>query len=424
MLDGCRCLNRSTKRASSKWWKYMVRCSQVEEVKEKGESSDTVRYYGLSMDDKIKYIKMTHHSLTGPPYDLFEEHLEGIITAFTETRQHFWAFQPRSWITYHNFTVLDIDGQGFFILCEKISHHLEIMFGEGTGPRSFVKEYRATGFPRQIERCFDQPTAPLTSSITVRQLIMWMDGPLRKRWEPYDILLSNCQHFASKLHKFVEKPILEDLECISEYPEEVCSVVAAKPELLERAPAVLRRDARFVSSAVGHNWRVLLYAPKELQRHRGVVLAAVAQEGRALQKVADELRKDYHVTLTAVRQNGMALQYASEKLRANPAIVLAAVKQNGDALQHAAEHLRSDRAFVLRAVAQNGMALPFVAEHLRRDRTIVLLAVRERGGALRHAARELQSDHEVVVAAGCQDFTALRYACTCCYGDQVPYEEV
>merc|ERR1740120_316269 len=42
--------------------------------------------------------------------------------------------------------------------------------------------------------------------VTVRRLLEWLGRNLGRRWEPYHILQSNCQHLAHELQSYVRDP--------------------------------------------------------------------------------------------------------------------------------------------------------------------------------------------------------------------------
>lgn len=389
------------------WWSAQVLCVQLEEVNVKGEESETVRFYGLPTPVGTKFLKVTRLLLTGPPDAVLSKHLDKRIVAFQETRQHFWSFQPKNWITFHNFTILEIAGSQLYLLLEKVSNKLEIMMGEGQVPLSFMREYRATGHARYLTRCFSQPRQTLSSQITLRRLLRWIDGPLARRWQPYSLLQANCQHFAQDLHQFLLTPGAGELQLFPTDPHGVLDAVKTDAQVMQHAPSQLWQDTRLVLAAIQQNWRVLQHAPLELQKDMRCVMAAVTQDGYVLQNVAPELRNDRNVVLAAVRQNGDALQYASPEMKRNREVVFAAFQQSPDSLQHAAEELRRDREFLLAAVKRRGLALRYAADKLKQDRALVLAAVSQNGQALNYAHKDLRWDPEVLMAAGLQDPVSL-----------------
>lgn len=171
--------------------------------------TEKIRFYALANGCGQRILKTTRHELIGPPNYLVEPYLDYKIEAFMEQRQHFWTFQPESWMTYHVSTILEVDcprNEKLFILIERIDDKLEIMFGVGYVPRSFMLEFRATGKCRQCDRCFQQPRQAVKPRVTVRRLFEWFGNNLARRWQPYHILHANCQHVAEEVQRYVRDP--------------------------------------------------------------------------------------------------------------------------------------------------------------------------------------------------------------------------
>jgi len=404
--------------ATDPWWSQQVLFVELSEVTEKGEESETIRYYGLFQPGHgMRFLRMARMSLMRPPDLVLKDWLQGSITAFTEYRQRFWSFQPSSWLTYHNFTILEVNCGALHILLERVSDKLEIVVGSGGGNTpeqssvvsNFMQEYRSTGQLRNLARCYAEPKTQLRSKVTLHQLLRWLDGPVRSRWVPYSLLQSNCQHFQAELHHFLlsqvdpnERPLppMATTPALAlQDPKQVLDAVRTDPRAFQLACKELQQDRNFILAAIEQNWRALAYAPEAFRHDQRLVLACVHQDGKALQNMPEKLRYDLEVVMTAVRQDGEALQFAGEPLKANPQVVLAAVEQKTSAFEHADPSLRASRDLVLRMVQMDGLLLRCVPEHLRRDRRLVLEAVRQNGAALQYVASELRRDVEVVLQA-------------------------
>mmetsp|Transcript_71850 Transcript_71850/g.161252 ORF Transcript_71850/g.161252 Transcript_71850/m.161252 type:complete len:226 (-) Transcript_71850:133-810(-) len=200
---------------NSSWWAKQVICVEVEEARRTGTSTDTVHYYRRK--DNGLCLKTALHYLTGPPYSLLGHWwLHRNITFFTERRQKWQPFQPQSFLAYHAFTIIEVDGGSsdntLFLLFEKKGDQLEFMFGRGDEAHNYMKEFRASGYPRDVDGCFGQERQRVPVSLTLRQLLEWMDGPMSKHWRPYSLLQANCQHFAQDVQHFLMDPGAAELE--------------------------------------------------------------------------------------------------------------------------------------------------------------------------------------------------------------------
>merc|ERR1712061_713063 len=92
---------------------------------------------------------------------------------------------------------------------------LEIVLGKREAMRVLVPLFRATGEPRNLyQECPTEelPTVahsgacPSGSSqgVRVNELFEWIVGPLALKWQPYDLVFNNCQHFTKDLHDFLK----------------------------------------------------------------------------------------------------------------------------------------------------------------------------------------------------------------------------
>lgn len=278
-----------------------------------------------------------------------------MITAYVEVRQPYWRHQPNYWITYHSFTILEIDGGVMYMLIERKTDLLEIVIGDSGIPLQIMKAFRANGGVRNPSLCIDQPRKELQTRISVHQLLEWMNGPLEESWQHYDMFNANCQHFSSALHDFFLDP------CMSS--RALNMMVNGLPDSRE-----------FVQAAIREDWHSLKYAAPQFRQDRIVVLNALEQDGRALRYAQIGLHLDREVVLAAVRQNGYALPYVEGHLRQDKEVVMAAVQQRGHVLCYAAEQHRRDRSIALKAVQQDAYALRYVAGQLKWDAEVLLHA--------------------------------------------------
>lgn len=302
-------------------------------------------------------MRTSLQKLKEPPYSLLGKDLQRTITAFTEVRQPYWHYQPESWITYHAFTILEVDGGAMFLLLEKKTDMLEMVVGDPQIPGGVMKAFRAVGGGRNIRLCSELPRQELKIRTTVYQLLEWIDGPVEEGWKHYDMLSANCQHFARDVQRFLLKPFDSGMVL----PFQV-------------APLSDKRNRELVLAAVRQDWHALKYATEEFRQDKAIVLAALERDGRALRYAHANLRLDRDVVLAAVRQNGCSLPYAEGHLRQDREVVLAAVQSRGHMLCYAAEEHRRDRKVVLAAVRQDGYAIRYVSNQLRWDPEVLLSA--------------------------------------------------
>mmetsp|Transcript_103286 Transcript_103286/g.296518 ORF Transcript_103286/g.296518 Transcript_103286/m.296518 type:complete len:381 (-) Transcript_103286:43-1185(-) len=358
------------------WWASQVVCAVVEDVpsgpSEDKEANEGERFYKfIDENGKERWIKSSRMLLSEPPD--FGSDLSRTITAFTEVRIPYWTSQPHSWITYHAFTLLELDHGQMFAMCERKTDMLELVVGKVEIPMAFFKAFRAMGPGRNPGRCAQEPRQPVTSRISLRQLLGWIDGPVEERWVPYDLLKANCQHFAADLQSFLLDP--------------------AAPE--------------------HHSENPLLAAPLNWKEERASAMASVARNPKVLKYLPDRLRRDREVVLLAVSNDGNALKYVPEQLRADPEVAMAALRQNGYALPYVHASIRQRRDVVMAAVAQNGYILCYTVERHRQDRDIVLAAVRADAHALRYVSAGLRYDPEVMMAASFQNPLAVFRSAMC-----------
>lgn len=219
------------------------------------QETDYIHFYALANSTGgHRILKVVRHELCGPPDHLMGKYLDHKIVAYTEQRQHFWAYQPESWVTYHVCTIFEVDcsGNKLFILIERVDDKLEIMFGMGYVPRSFMLELRATGKHRRSDRCHKQPRQVVAPRVTVRRLFEWLGHSLARRWQPYHILHSNCQHVAEELQRYVRDPsstipvqLEDEIVPVPGLCAEVPSSLGAPPSPLRTShalPATASRD--------------------------------------------------------------------------------------------------------------------------------------------------------------------------------------
>lgn len=348
------------------WWASQVCCAKAEAVEKEGTPTATTKFYAFDRGSKgVLRVKTTLQKLREPPYNLLGRDLQRTITAFIEVRQPYWQYQPGSWITYHAFVILELDGGAMFLLLEKKTDMLEMVIGEPELPFGVMKAFRAVGGGRNVRLCTERPRQELHIRTSVYQLLEWMDGPVEEGWAHYDMLGSNCQHFARDLQDFLLKPF----------------------------------DSGMVLP--------FQVAPLSDKRNKELVLAAVRQDWHALKYATEDFRQDKTVVLAAIERDGRALRYAHANLRLDKEVVLAAVRQNGSALPYAEGHLRQDRDVVLAAVQSRGFMLCYAAEEHRRDREVAIAACKTDGYAIRYVAGKLKSDAQVLMTAALQNPIAV-----------------
>jgi len=340
------------------WWTHQVCCAKAEIVDKKEPSSSVCeRYYTFDRGaaEGLLCVRNSIVQLREPPYLLLGRDAHRMITAYMEVRQPYWRLQPNNWITYHSFTILEIDGGVLFMLIERKTDLLEIVIGDPGIPLQIMKAFRAHGGGRNPSLCIDQPRKKLQTRVSVHQLLEWIDGPVEESWQHYDMLSANCQHFSTALHDFLTEPYV---------------ATRASNIMVNGLPD--NRD--FVQAAIRKDWHSLKYAAPQFREDRIVVLNALEQDGRALRYAHIGLRLDREVVLAAVQQNGYALPYVEGHLRQDKEVVMAAVQQRGQVLCYAAEKHRRDRSVALKAVKQDAYALRYVAGKLKWDAEVLLRA--------------------------------------------------
>lgn len=345
-------------RQNSSWWRHWIWCLRIDEVAEKGEDNELVHFWQHA-HDKSLWVRTTLIKLNCPPDRMLWNHLHATITTFTETKQY-WSLLPRNEITYHTFTILNIGDTDLHILLERKDNQLEMIIGNGKGALEFMKCFRAVVRPRKVDLCEEQPSCKLGSKVTVGQLLEWVDG-LQKTWQPYDLLVANCQHFSRDLREFLLDPQSDSLKDrgFHRIRQQVLLTVKSKARALLDAPLALQLDRHFVLAVVGRNGRALRYAADDFRHDFRVVITAIAQNADALQDVPPRLRGDRELVLTAAQANGLVLAHVGEAFQDDREIVLAAVRQNGLALQYTGTGLRRDREVLIAAGWQNPAALRF-----------------------------------------------------------------
>ncbi|OLP81663.1 hypothetical protein AK812_SmicGene37770 [Symbiodinium microadriaticum] len=125
-------------RWNATWWGYWVVCITVEEVAEKGEEDEFIRFFQYKEDGSI-WVKTTLLRLSSPPDKHVSDHLFHNITEYTEVRQD-WSVVPRGWGAYHSFTLLHVQGNELTICLEKKTDKLEIMLAHGARATRFLED--------------------------------------------------------------------------------------------------------------------------------------------------------------------------------------------------------------------------------------------------------------------------------------------
>jgi len=252
------------------------------------EETDETRFYVLANGHGENILRVTRQQLRGPPEAFVAPYFDRPIVAFMEMRQNFWSFQPDSWITYHVSTILEVDCPGrdkLFILIERVDDRLEIMLGVGYIPRSFMLEFRATGTSRRSDKCYQQQRQVVAPNVTVRRFFEWVGTALVRRWQPYHILQSNCQHVAEEVQRFIRDPnnyqsnmelTVPDVERVSTGIVGPVSVLGAFPQVVS-ANGVLPRAQSWEAQLRGSPQPPPLLIPGSTSpqvRHRSVLAGA------------------------------------------------------------------------------------------------------------------------------------------------------
>jgi len=333
--------------ASDEWTSTIV-CTHVEAAGASDPAAAAINgdLGGLPRHVAIREVEISELLL---PYATSE------ITAFTEWRERF--SEAQLWtpsVFYHAFILMEVEGEK--LLCtEKYSDKLDVMFGDADVLRAFATRHHAHGVPRKSS--VPQERWPLPSKVFIRDLLDWINGPLAKVWQPYNLVSSNCQHYANDLQKFLLDPSKEE---------------------------DLHRDRDFVTKAVKRSGANLRFVPEELRHDREVVLEAVRKDATAMQYAAEELKRDREFVLAAAKEFGSVLAFVPEELTRDPQIVLTAVRRNGSALRFAAPELRKDRMVVLTAVRNYAFAITHASEELQRDREVLQAANHQRAAERNH----------------------------------------
>lgn len=342
---------------NSAWWTSQVIAAWAESVPQGGEANEFERFYRFVGDKgEERWIRLARLQLHGPPQ--LGNYLNRTITGFREVRQPYWVGQPHSWITYHAFTILELDMGQALMMCERKTDMLELVFGEAGIQFPFMKAFRAMGPGRNPGRCFEEPRVACSSRITVRQLLDWLDGPVEENWKPYNLVEANCQHFSAELQTFLLNPSASFHRSIAEV----------------QVPVQKFQDRQSILRSVTQNPRAIKYLPERFRGDKEIVLAAVRGDGNVIRYVADALKADKVVALTALQQNGYALMYVSPAIRQDRDVVMTAVRQNGYVLCYCAEEHRVDREIVLAAVRNEPYAIRYMAGKYKYDPTVMCAA--------------------------------------------------
>jgi len=410
-------------------WTFRVSCFHIEPAQD--SDSDTVQ---IEVNGVAQRVAATPADIEA----LLEPYASVQILACSEWREKFWEYQWGVQLLYHSMVLLEIQG-GIVLSTEKYNDKLELMLGDAEIMNSFAKNFRSSCDKRSTTVLYSR--TELDTCITVRDLLMWISGPLAKVWQPYRLLSANCQHYTEDLQQFLKDPTkVEELrrdrqlvlpavqrcglhlqfaaEELRMNPEIVLAAITENGLALQFAMSKLQRNRMIVLAAVRNDGFALRFASEDLRGDREIALAAVQQTGMSLEFCTEELRADREVVLAGVRRDGLALQFANEALTEEHEVVLTAVRQNGLALQFAAEKLKMEREVVSTAIFKNGMALEFASEELQRDRDLVLVCVDGNGLALQFAGEELKRDRKVVFAALRKNGMALEYAAKELKGDR------
>merc|ERR1712232_207563 len=70
----------------------------------------------------------------------------------------------------------------------------------------YITDFYTGGLSRGRSLRSDMVKQMLPYPKTLHQLFEWIDGPCQRLWQPYNLLLDNCQHFSSELELFLTGP--------------------------------------------------------------------------------------------------------------------------------------------------------------------------------------------------------------------------
>lgn len=197
--------------SSSRWWSDTVFCAQLDEVMWKGPENKETAYFGRMVEGYSKYVRLTWKDLTGPPYHLFWECLHKPVVAFTEIDEAWFSWQPSGLITYHAFVIMEVEkagwfGEKLFIMIERCSDSLQLLFGRGKEAHVFIQQFYTSGRQRNVSQCTKKPRRAAHPDVTVYALIKWLDTCVSKAWRNYGLVTNNCQHFVAEVQKFLLDP--------------------------------------------------------------------------------------------------------------------------------------------------------------------------------------------------------------------------
>jgi len=177
------------------------------------DTSDTCYFGRMTKRGTKRYIKCAWKDLDEAPFSLLWSYLDMPIAAFTEVNEKWFAWQPNSAITYHAFTILEIEnagwlGQTMYLLLERCNNNLQMLFGSGEEVHLFMQQFYANGRARNVEQFLYQPRQRLNKVVTLRQFLEWLDNVVAREWQPYNLLAENCQHFVADMQRFLLNPRL------------------------------------------------------------------------------------------------------------------------------------------------------------------------------------------------------------------------
>lgn len=387
-------------------WTAKVFCAGlVPALSASKDSDDHTRYLPVRADvggrtlGLMKWTHMTGNStFPSAPQQLLRPigHLR--IKTMEEHRQKFWGFLPQDQPLYHAFVLLELE-HDWHLCTERYNDKLEVMCGRGSLARLFMEQYRSTGDERRVDDCFGLEPELVSSDASVATLLDWIDGRLAKRWQPYDFLQANCQHYA----------------------QEVQELIRAGIQATNRMPAFANIQLLIV--AVSHAGMSLELVDDEFKDNEAVVEAAVRNCGSALQYASGRLKHDLRIARAAVEQYGGAWEFVPTQVKEhftfkrdwnrfqqNAAIVLDWIKQDGAALKYASEVLTADRNFILEAVRVSGVALQYAPDVFKCDSEVVARAVHSCPRTLTFASNELRGNADFMSKVLSTTGRALKFA--------------
>jgi serine/threonine protein kinase len=175
--------------------------------------------------------------------------------------------------------------------------------------------------------------------------------------------------------EFFEKFVMENLNCLKEFPIEIQKEFAHK---------IYQKEPYFFK-----------LCPEEMQNDKKIVLDLVSQNGLGLEFCSEEMRSDKDVVISAIKNNPKSLDFADEKLYKDRDVIMETVKRNGKMLIDIyPQHFMVDKEIVLTSMS-HGNKLRYCAPDMKNDKDVVLIGIGNDPDEFKLVSEDLKKDPDV-----------------------------